>query len=106
MIGKEDTIVALATPAGAGAIAIIRLSGTQAIDIADSVFQMSKGTLKEAASHTVHFGKLRDGEKFVDEGLALIFRSPASYTGEDVVEFSCHGSVYIQQQVIQLLIHK
>src|SRR5436190_19032946 len=92
----DDTIAALATPAVMGAIAVVRLSGNKAFEIADSVFQSPKGRLSEFASHTVHLGKIVDGEKTVDEVLVTLFRNPHSYTGEDVIEISCHGSVFIQ----------
>lgn len=103
---KEDTIVALATPAGAGAIAVIRLSGKDAFSIADKVFR-KKNSLKklsELKSHTIHFGNIYDGEKIVDEVLVSVFRAPNSYTGEDVTEISCHGSTFIQQKIIQLAV--
>ncbi|PKA84344.1 tRNA modification GTPase [Ulvibacter sp. MAR_2010_11] len=103
----NDTIVALATPAGAGAIAIIRLSGNNAIAIASQVFSSISGKVLSAQkTHTVHLGHLKDGERIIDEVLATIFKNPNSYTGEDVVEFSCHGSHYIQQEIIQLLLRK
>lgn len=99
----QETIVALATPSGAGAIAIIRLSGEQAINIASKLFYaVSKKELAAQDSHTVHLGHIKDGSKVVDEVLTTIFKNPRSYTGEDVVEFSCHGSPYIQQEIIQL----
>jgi len=99
----EDTIAALATPAGMGAIAVVRLSGNKAFEIADSVFQSAKGRLAEFPSHTVHLGKIVDGQKIVDEVLVTLFKTPHSYTGEDVIEISCHGSVFIQQEIMQLL---
>jgi tRNA modification GTPase len=102
----SETIVALATAPGMGAIAVVRLSGKEAIEIAEKVFVSAKGKrgLKNKKSHTLHFGKLVDGEKVIDEVLLSLFKAPISYTGEDVVEISCHGSVFIQQQVIQLMI--
>ncbi len=99
-----DTIVALATPAGTGAIGIIRLSGPEAISIANSVFKGKDLTLQ--ASHTLHFGKIMNGNVVVDEVLASIFVAPHSYTKENSVEFSCHGSAYIIAQIIKLLISK
>jgi tRNA modification GTPase len=100
-----DTIVALATPAGVGAIGVIRLSGPEAISIADAVFYGKK--LAEQKSHTLHFGTIRDEENIIlDEVVIGLFVGPKSYTGEDVVEISCHGSNYILQQVIQLLVRK
>lgn len=98
-----DSIVAMATPAGAGAIAVLRLSGPEAISIASSIFTSVSGkNLADQKSHTVHLGHIKDGEKIIDEVLATIFKNPNSYTGEDVVEISCHGSNYIQQEIIQL----
>ena len=99
-----DTIVALATPAGTGAIGIIRLSGPEAISIANSVFKGKD--LSKQASHTLHFGKIINGNIIVDEVLASIFVAPHSYTKENSVEFSCHGSAYIIAQIIKLLISK
>lgn len=104
---QNDTIVALATPAGSGAIAIIRLSGPEAIAIASSIFRsVSSKKLEDQATHTVHLGHIVDGERVIDEVLASIFKDPQSYTGEDVVEFSCHGSNYIPQEIIQLALRK
>lgn len=103
----NDTIVALATPAGAGAIAIVRLSGDKAIEIASGVFHSVSGKkLKRQKSHTVHLGHIKDGDRVIDEVLATVFKDPHSYTGENVVEFSCHGSNYIQQEIIQLCLRK
>jgi len=103
----QDTILALATPAGAGAIAIIRLSGSKAIAIASEVFVSIKGKdLSKQKSHTVHLGNIVDSYRVIDEVLATIFKNPHSYTGEDVVEISCHGSAYIQQEIIQLFLRK
>jgi len=102
----------LATPSGAGAIAIIRLSGSKAITIASEVFNAkSKKDLSLQKSHTIHLGNIVDGDyldnyRVIDEVLASIFKNPHSYTGEDVVEFSCHGSAYIQQEILQLLLRK
>lgn len=104
---QNDTIVALATAAGAGAIAIIRLSGPDAIGIASSMFHSISGKrLKDQPTHTVHLGHIKEGERVIDEVLASIFKDPQSYTGEDVVEFSCHGSNYIQQEIIQLALRR
>ena len=99
-----DTIVALATPAGTGAIGIIRLSGPEAISIANCVFKGKD--LTNQASHTLHFGKITNGNVVIDEVLASIFVAPHSYTKENSVEFSCHGSAYIIAQIIKLLISK
>ena len=102
-----ETIVALATPSGAGAIAILRLSGPAAIAIASSIFTSTSGKeLAQQKTHTVHLGHIKDGERVLDEVLATVFKNPNSYTGEDVVEISCHGSNYIQQEIIQLCLRK
>ncbi|AZQ58459.1 tRNA uridine-5-carboxymethylaminomethyl(34) synthesis GTPase MnmE [Maribacter sp. MJ134] len=102
---QDDTIIALATPSGAGAIAVIRISGGQAVDIVSKHFKsVINKKLIEQKSHTIHLGHIIDGKKFLDQVLVSIFKNPHSYTGEDVVEISCHGSVYIQQQIIQLFL--
>ncbi len=98
----SDTIVALATPPGVGAISVIRLSGPMAIDIAGFMFR-GKKNLREAKSHTAHFGEIRDDhDQLLDEVLATVFRAPHSYTGEDTVEISCHGSPFIQLKITEL----
>jgi tRNA modification GTPase len=102
-----DTIVALATPSGAGAVAIIRMSGKDAITIASEVFQSVSGKdISKQKTHTIHLGTIVDGTKIYDQVLVSIFKNPNSYTGEDVIEISCHGSTFIQQQIIQLLLRK
>lgn len=101
---KTDTIIALATPQGVGAIAVIRLSGKDAIKLTNEVF--SGKNLEEQASHTIHYGTIRDGEKIIDEVLVSLFVAPKSFTKENVVEISTHGSSYIINQVIKLLIRK
>jgi len=101
----NDTIVALATPSGAGAIAVIRLSGNDAILIADKHFKSVSGKqLINQPTHTIHLGHIIDGPRILDEILVSIFKNPNSYTGENVVEISCHGSQYIQQEIIQLFL--
>lgn len=103
----QDTIVALATPSGAGAIAVIRLSGKEAISIASEVFQSVSGKdISKQRTHTIHLGHIVAEGKIYDQVLLSIFKGPNSYTGEDVVEISCHGSTFIQQQIIQLLLRK
>nr|WP_294900665.1 tRNA uridine-5-carboxymethylaminomethyl(34) synthesis GTPase MnmE [uncultured Pedobacter sp.] len=99
---QEETIVALATPNGIGAIGVIRLSGPEAIKIINSVFKGKD--LEQQDSHTIHFGTIRDGERIVDEVLVSLFVAPKSYTKENVVEISCHGSKYIIDAIIKLLI--
>ena len=99
----DDTIVALATATGVGAISVIRLSGKEAIELANKVFKTLNGKpLSEAPSHTVHLGTIKSENQVIDECLATIFKGKKSYTGEPVVEFSCHGSAYITQEVIKL----
>jgi len=103
----QETIVALASPSGAGAIAVIRLSGNEALTIAEKVFQSVSGkSISKQKTHTIHLGHIVDEGKVFDQVLLSIFKNPHSYTGEDVVEISCHGSTYIQQQIIQLLLRK
>jgi tRNA modification GTPase len=103
----NETIVALATPSGAGAIAVIRISGKAAISVASQIFQsVSKKDITKQKTHTIHLGHIVDGTKVYDQVLLSLFKNPHSYTGEDVVELSCHGSTFIQQQIIQLLLRK
>lgn len=106
MIGKtgghDDTIVAIATAPGVGAIAVIRLSGPQAIGITDKLFPAKK--LAEQPGHTLHFGSLQLHGRVIDEVVVSLYRAPKSYTGEEVVEISCHGSPYIQQQILEACI--
>ncbi|MDM9632223.1 tRNA uridine-5-carboxymethylaminomethyl(34) synthesis GTPase MnmE [Robiginitalea aurantiaca] len=99
---EQDTIIALATPSGSGAIAVIRLSGPDAIERVSAHFKsVGKGRLTEFESHTVHLGGIYKGERLLDEVLVTLFRAPRSYTGENIVEISCHGSSYIQQEILQ-----
>ncbi len=103
----NDTIVALASPSGTGAIAVIRISGKSALEIASHIFQSvkNKNILKQK-THTIHLGHIVDGAKTIDQVLLSIFKNPNSYTGEDTVEISCHGSTFIQQQIIQLILRQ
>jgi tRNA modification GTPase len=104
---SQETIVALASPSGAGAIAVIRLSGADAFAIAEQVFQSVSGkSIAKQKTHTIHLGHIVENSKVYDQVLLSIFKNPHSYTGEDVIEISCHGSTYIQQQIIQLLLRK
>ena len=104
---NQDTIVALATPAGSGAIAIIRLSGEDAIAVVEKQFKSVSGkSLSKQATHTIHLGHIIDDNRTIDEVLVSVFKNPNSYTGENVVEISCHGSSYIQQEIIQLFLRK
>ena len=103
----NDTIVALATPSGAGAVAIIRMSGKDSITIASNVFQSVSGKdISQQKTHTIHLGTIVEDSKIYDQVLISIFKNPNSYTGEDVIEISCHGSTFIQQQIIQLLLRQ
>lgn len=101
---RNDTIIALATPQGVGAIAVIRLSGKDAITVTNEVF-FGKN-LENQPSHTIHFGTIRDSEKVIDEVLVSIFKAPKSFTKENVVEISTHGSSYIVNQVLKLFVRK
>ena len=101
---KEDTIVALATPAGVGAISVIRVSGPQSLSAVDNIFY-GKSKIEKAASHTLHYGDIKNqDDEQVDDVLVSVFRAPSSYTGEDSVEISTHGNPLITQKVIELLI--
>lgn len=100
--GWDDTIVALATPPGISAIGVIRVSGDQAIDIVNRLFGAKD--LSKAPTQTLHVGMLSDQNQHIDEVVVSVFRSPGSYTGEDIVEISSHGSPFIQQQIIDAII--
>ena len=103
LTGNTDTICAVSTPAGRGGIAVIRVSGTQAFDIVQRCWQGKP--LAEMPSHTVHLGQLVDTTgDILDQAVLTVYHAPNSFTGEDVVELACHGSTWIQQQVIQSLI--
>ncbi|AOR26992.1 tRNA modification GTPase MnmE [Formosa sp. Hel3_A1_48] len=102
---NKDTIIALATASGAGAIAVLRVSGPKAISVSNTLFKsIHDKNLLNQPTHTVHLGHIVDGDRVLDEVLVSIYKNPQSYTGEDVVEISCHGSSYIQQQILQLFI--
>ncbi len=103
----NDTITALATPHGSGAIAIIRLSGKKSFEVTEKIFfdkELKPKKIASEKSHTVHFGLIAEGGLIIDEVLVTIFKNPHSYTGEDSIEISCHGSTYIQQQILQLIL--
>ena len=103
---NNDVICAISTPQGNGAIAVIRLSGSGAIELCNKLFQSPKTDKKliDQPANTIHFGVLKEGDKIIDEVVISLFKNPHSYTGEDIVEISCHGSEYIQQQILQLFI--
>ena len=98
----HDTIFAPATATG-GAIAVIRISGDEAFTVCDRIF-CGRTPLAETESHTVHYGLIVDGERTVDDVLTTVFRAPHSYTGENSVEISCHGSAYIVSEILRLLL--
>ncbi len=102
--GWDDTIVALATAPGIGAIAVIRISGSKAFGIIGSLFPSKK--IAEQATHTALVGMLKEGERFIDEVVLTLFKGPKSFTGEDTIEISCHGSTFIQQQIIEACVSK
>lgn len=99
---QQEPICALATASGVGAIAVIRVSGQGTFDVVNRLFKGKD--LRNADTHTLHFGTIRDGETIVDEVLAAVFKSPKSFTKEDTVEISCHGSDYIIRQILKLLV--
>ena len=102
--GSQDTIAAIATPPGMGAISVLRLSGSKAFHVADALFPSKD--VHAFASHTIHYGLLKNKETILDEVVLSVFKGPHSYTGEDVIEISCHGSPYVQQQILNaLLVH-
>jgi tRNA modification GTPase len=101
---NNDIICAISTAQGNGAIAVVRLSGNESIALCDKVFKSPNNKrLIDQKANTIHFGTIVDGDKIIDEVVVSIFKNPRSYTGEDIVEISCHGSVFIQQQILQLL---
>lgn len=101
VLQEGKTICAISTPPGIGGIAVIRVSGSETIDTVNKIFSKNLGSVD---SHTVHFGLIRDGDQVVDEVVATFFKGPNSFTGEDVIEISCHGSIYIQNKIIELLL--
>ena len=103
LTGWDDTIIALATPPGVGAIGVLRLSGKKSIEIVNQLFPSKN--LAEQLTHTIHVGFLKQNEKVLDEVVINLYKNPKSYTGEDVVEISCHGSPFVQEQVIQALLN-
>lgn len=101
----ESIICSVSTPTGSGGIAVIRLSGKGSIALTDKIFNSpSRKSLITCAANTLHFGEISEGKEMIDEVIVSLFHAPHSYTGEETVEISCHGSVYIQQQIMELLI--
>ncbi len=101
---SQDTIVALATPQGSGAIGVIRVSGNATFDILQQIAPKTNWSTK--LSHTVHLTNIYNADHFLDEVLVTLFKNPKSYTGEDVIEIACHGSTYIIQQILQLIVSR
>ena len=103
---QRSTIAAIATPPGRGAIAVIRISGEDVFPICEKIFRPAEKGMKLSgqAANSIHYGRIHDNGEIIDESLLAIFRSPRSYTGEDIIEISCHGSVYIQQKILQLIL--
>ncbi len=102
--GWDDTIVAVATPPGIGAIGVIRVSGVKTFEIINILFPSKD--LSNQSANTLHVGFIKDGKNILDEVVVSLFKAPSSYTGEDVIEISCHGSPYVQQQVLDAIINK
>lgn len=105
---KDDTIAAISTAPGVGGIAVIRISGNQSIEIVSSIFKANKKDveIKTASAYQAIYGTIYECEEEIDKVVVSLFRAPHSFTGEDVVEISCHGSIYIQQRILSLLINK
>jgi tRNA modification GTPase len=101
----DDTICAISSPRGSGAIALLRLAGPKAVSIAEEIFQPAKNNkkLKEQAPNSVHYGTIVNGNTDIDEVVVTLFRAPNSFTGDDIVEISCHGAIFIQQKILNLL---
>jgi tRNA modification GTPase len=101
---SQETIVALSTPHGQSAIAVIRVGGSEAIRIVDEIFVGKKLSLQH--SHTIHFGKIMNYDEMIDEVVVTIYKNPHSFTGEDTIEISCHGSMYIVQRIIEMILQQ
>ena len=100
---NEGTIIALSSAPGSGAIAIIRLSGEDAISKTDLFFKSKSGkNLSESSGYSISYGDLIDNDEIIDEVVVSVYKAPHSYTGENIIEISCHGSVYIQQRILNL----
>ena len=104
----NNTICAISTPSGNGAIAVIRLSGSEALQICERVFQPQNKKIKltKAQPNTIHYGNIIYNNEIIDDVLISVFKAPKSYTGEDSIEISCHGSVYIQKKILEILINE
>ncbi|PWW82490.1 tRNA uridine-5-carboxymethylaminomethyl(34) synthesis GTPase MnmE [Prosthecochloris marina] len=107
LVVQSEPIAAIATPVGVGALAVVRMSGEGVFSIADKVFSKVRSpetSLADSPGYTAHFGKLHDGDRMIDEVIVLVFRSPDSFTVEDMVEITCHGGPVVTQQVLKLLL--
>ncbi|HPR17457.1 MAG TPA: tRNA uridine-5-carboxymethylaminomethyl(34) synthesis GTPase MnmE, partial [Candidatus Cloacimonadota bacterium] len=102
---KGDTICAISTPHGVGGISVLRVSGENAISVVDEIFNAAQ-PLSQTKSHHAVFGRILDAGQLIDEVIVTVFRAPHSYTGEDVVEISCHGSIYIANRILEILLRK
>ena len=101
-----DTIAAIATPAAAGGIGVVRISGTDAAAVAEKIFDpVRRVKLTASKGYRAYFGKVVENGEALDEAVCLVFRAPHSYTGEDVAEISCHGGMYITSRVLQAALH-
>ncbi|MBP9989328.1 MAG: tRNA uridine-5-carboxymethylaminomethyl(34) synthesis GTPase MnmE [Ruminococcus sp.] len=104
-MNESTTIAAISTPSGTGGVGIIRISGNNAINISDKVFKAFSGlALSESEGYRAHYGRVYDKKTAVDEAICVVFRSPKSYTGEDVVEINCHGGIFITKKILQIVI--
>eukprot|EP01136_Pigoraptor_vietnamica_P004258 Opistho-1_new@34419 len=101
---NQDTICALATAQGIGAIGVIRVSGPETFPIVNRIFKGKN--LEKQLSHTIHFGTIRDNQTIIDEVLVSLFKAPSSYTREDTIEISCHGSDFIIQKILKLILRE
>ena len=102
---KTDTIAAIATAMSSSGIGIVRISGDEAVSVADKIFEMKNHKkLSEMPSHTIHYGHIHDGDEVIDEVMVLLMRGPKSYTREDTVEIDCHGGVYVMKRILETVI--
>jgi tRNA modification GTPase len=102
---SERTIAAIATPLGEGSLGVIRISGENALSVADKVFRSFSGKkLVGLLGYSAAYGEIVDGERVIDDGVALVFKAPKSYTGEDVVEISIHGGRLILKEALRLIL--
>lgn len=103
---REDTIAAIATPGSGSGIGVIRISGENAIEVADKIFQPKNRNkrLPEQPTYTIHYGNIVDGDKLLDEVIVLLMRGPHSYTAEDTVEIDCHGGTFVMRKILELVI--